>query len=149
MLFFSPKLKHRSLRLSVICYSYAATGGRSTMCPIVFLFCFVFICFQNVNNLLQACKELYNSKNFLLVLEYVLSVGNILNAGSNRGGAYRFKLQSLPKVTSDVHRPKLHESQEMFCIPQWCDNSDNSPPENWTPFNLGPKNASDNFPSLP
>ncbi|KAL9974456.1 hypothetical protein ACROYT_G011488 [Oculina patagonica] len=52
----------------------------------------------NVNNLLQACKELYNSKNFLLVLEYVLSVGNILNAGSNRGGAYGFRLQSLPKL---------------------------------------------------
>lgn len=76
--------------------------GRSTMFPICFLFSFVFICFQNVNNLLQACKELYNSNNFLLVLEYVLSVGNILNAGSNRGGAYGFKLQSLPKVTTDV-----------------------------------------------
>lgn len=52
----------------------------------------------NVNNLLQACKELYHSKNFLLVLEYVLSIGNILNSGSNRGGAYGFRLQSLPKL---------------------------------------------------
>ena len=56
-----------------------------------------------MNNLLQACKELYNNENFMLVLEYVLSVGNILNAGSNRGGAYGFKLQALPKVTNDVH----------------------------------------------
>ena len=144
MLFYSPKLKHRSVRHSVICYSYVATGGRSTMCPIVFLFCFVFICFQNVNNLLQACKELYNSKNFLLVLEYVLSVGNILNAGSNRGGAYGFKLQSLPKVTTACYALKLPESQKMFCIPQWCDNS---PPENGSPLNLGPKYASDNSPS--
>lgn len=52
----------------------------------------------NVNNLLQACQELYNSKNFLLVLEYVLSIGNILNSGSNRGGAYGFRLHSLPKL---------------------------------------------------
>ena len=63
---------------------------------ILFLLC----CFQNVNNLLQACKELYNSKHFQLVLEYVLSVGNILNTGSTRGGAYGFRLHSLPKVTS-------------------------------------------------
>ncbi|CAH3194613.1 unnamed protein product, partial [Porites evermanni] len=52
----------------------------------------------NVNNLLQACQELYNSKNFLLVLEYVLSIGNILNSGSNRGAAYGFRLHSLPKL---------------------------------------------------
>ena len=58
-----------------------------------------FFLFQNVNNLLQACSELYNSKNFQLMLEYVLSVGNILNTGSTRGGAYGFRLHSLPKVT--------------------------------------------------
>ena len=58
-----------------------------------------FFIFQNVNNLLQACSELYNSKNFQLMLEYVLSVGNILNTGSTRGGAYGFRLHSLPKVT--------------------------------------------------
>ncbi|XP_074617282.1 uncharacterized protein LOC141876525 isoform X2 [Acropora palmata] len=52
----------------------------------------------NVDNLLQACQQLYYSKNFLLVLEYVLSIGNILNSGSNRGGAYGFRLQSLPKL---------------------------------------------------
>lgn len=52
----------------------------------------------NVNNLLQACSELYNSKNFQLMLEYVLSVGNILNTGSTRGGAYGFRLHSLPKM---------------------------------------------------
>ena len=123
-----------------------ATEGSEYYVSNLFSFLLCSICFQNVNNLLQACKELYNSKNFLLVLEYVLSVGNILNAGSNRGGAYGFKLQSLPKVTSNMHRPKLHESQKMFCIPIWCDNS---PPEIGSALNLGPKNTSDNSSSLP
>ena len=36
------------------------------------------------------------------MLEYVLSIGNILNSGSNRGAAYGFRLHSLPKVTRYV-----------------------------------------------
>lgn len=89
------------MRRSIICY-VATEGSEYDVSNLFCFFVLFFVCFQNVNNLLQACKELYNSKNFLLVLEYVLSVGNILNAGSNRGGAYGFKLQSLPKVTTDV-----------------------------------------------
>lgn len=99
---FSQKLKKTA---EVVLYATQLSGpwhlkGQGILFLIKFLFLFGF---QNVNNLLQACQELYHSKNFLLVLEYVLSVGNILNAGSNRGGAYGFKLQSLPKVTTDVN----------------------------------------------
>ncbi len=35
---------------------------------------------------------------FAEVLQYVLAIGNHLNAGSRLGGAYGFKLETLPKV---------------------------------------------------
>ena len=63
------------------------------------MICSLFV-FQAVVNLHQACVELHNSKKFLVVLEYVLSIGNILNSGTNRA-AHGFKLTSLPKVYFD------------------------------------------------
>ncbi|XP_022802689.1 uncharacterized protein LOC111340162 isoform X4 [Stylophora pistillata] len=71
----------------------------------------------NVNNLLHACNELYNSKNFRLTLEYVLSVGNILNTGSTRGGAYGFRLHSLPKL-ADVRGNNKKNNLLKFLILQ-------------------------------
>ncbi|KAL0219072.1 hypothetical protein P9112_004725 [Eukaryota sp. TZLM1-RC] len=44
------------------------------------------------------CKQLLNSEKFALLLEVVLAVGNTLNAGSFKGGASAFKLESLPKL---------------------------------------------------
>ncbi len=46
----------------------------------------------------QACSELINSTAFVDLLPYVLAIGNYLNAGARQGGAYGFKLATLPKV---------------------------------------------------
>ena len=46
----------------------------------------------------QACRELDTCVTFVEVLQYVLAIGNYLNADSRQGGAYGFKLSVLPKV---------------------------------------------------
>jgi len=46
----------------------------------------------------SACKELKASKKFTKILEIVLSLGNYLNGGTFRGGAYGFKIDSLIKL---------------------------------------------------
>ena len=51
----------------------------------------------------QACRELDTCEAFVEVLQYVLAVGNYLNAGSKHGGAYGFKLSVLPKVSQFPH----------------------------------------------
>eukprot|EP00112_Aurelia_sp_Birch-Aquarium-sp1_P016065 Seg3607.1 transcript_id=Seg3607.1/GoldUCD/mRNA.D3Y31 product=Formin-H protein_id=Seg3607.1/GoldUCD/D3Y31 len=53
-----------------------------------------------VINLLEACRALEKSKNFEKLLEYVLAVGNYLNGGTTRGGAYGFKMSSLVKLVN-------------------------------------------------
>ncbi|KAL3828443.1 hypothetical protein ACJIZ3_017245 [Penstemon smallii] len=45
-----------------------------------------------------ACKELKSSRMFLKLLEAVLSTGNRMNVGTNRGDAHAFKLDSLLKL---------------------------------------------------
>ncbi len=45
-----------------------------------------------------ALKCLKGNDKFLKVLEYILAIGNYLNGGTNRGGAYGFRLGSLPKL---------------------------------------------------
>ena len=45
-----------------------------------------------------ALKTLLSNQSFLRLLEYLLSIGNYLNSGSNRGNAYGFKLSALPKL---------------------------------------------------
>jgi len=46
----------------------------------------------------KGCDEVKNSKTFAKYLEIVLKVGNILNGGTTRGGAYGFKLDTLIKI---------------------------------------------------
>jgi hypothetical protein len=48
-----------------------------------------------------ACQELRNNRLFLKLLEVVLKTGNRMNAGTFRGGAQTFKLDTLLKL-SDV-----------------------------------------------
>lgn len=48
----------------------------------------------------NACRELKGCEKFVEVLRYVLAVGNYLNAGSNKGNAYGFSLNTLTKVSS-------------------------------------------------
>ena len=53
---------------------------------------------QTIELASNACKELYECKDFAEVLGFVLSIGNYLNAGTKRGGAYGFQLSTLIKV---------------------------------------------------
>lgn len=74
---------------------------------------------QQVQIVKSACLEVLTSKKFKQILEIILAVGNYLNSGTNRGGAFgisrylhffiqtnflnnylkiAFKLDTLPKV---------------------------------------------------
>ena len=53
---------------------------------------------QILNLACNACKQLSTNKSLIEVLEYVLAIGNYLNSGTKKGGAYGFKLSSLAKV---------------------------------------------------
>ena len=61
-----------------------------------------------VINLLEACRALEESTNFEKLLEYVLAVGNYLNGGTTRGGAYGFKMSSLVKLVNVRSGDKEH-----------------------------------------
>lgn len=47
-----------------------------------------------------ACEEVEGSKKLKQILKYVLLIGNVLNSGSNRGGAYGFEISFLPKLVT-------------------------------------------------
>lgn len=47
-----------------------------------------------------ACEEVKKSKKLAKILKYVLLIGNVLNSGSNRGGAYGFEISFLPKLVA-------------------------------------------------
>eukprot|EP01099_Mayorella_cantabrigiensis_P001979 TRINITY_DN1859_c0_g1_i3.p1 TRINITY_DN1859_c0_g1~~TRINITY_DN1859_c0_g1_i3.p1 ORF type:complete len:666 (-),score=201.40 TRINITY_DN1859_c0_g1_i3:108-2000(-) len=53
---------------------------------------------EDLTALLGACKEVIKSQPLHAVLEYVLSIGNYINGGTARGGAYGFRLETLPKL---------------------------------------------------
>lgn len=45
-----------------------------------------------------ACEEVQKSKNFAMLLELTLLVGNFMNAGSRNAGAFGFEIGFLCKV---------------------------------------------------
>ena len=49
---------------------------------------------------LAAFNAVNNSSSLRATLEHVLAIGNFLNGGTNRGGAYGFKLDSLTKLST-------------------------------------------------
>ena len=53
---------------------------------------------QSLDLAWKASRELKEYKGFIEVLQFVLAMGNYLNDGSRQGGAYGFKLATLPKV---------------------------------------------------
>ena len=57
----------------------------------------------------KACQDLDACEGFVKVLQYILAIGNYLNAGSRQGGAYGFKINTLAKVntTSKPHPPNF------------------------------------------
>jgi len=46
----------------------------------------------------RCLMEVQKSKKFIRLLEVVLKIGNVLNGGSPKGGAYGFKIESLTKL---------------------------------------------------
>lgn len=53
---------------------------------------------NSLDIVLKAAKDVRSSKNLKYILEYVLAVGNYMNGGTNRGGSFGFKLDSLNKM---------------------------------------------------
>jgi len=51
-----------------------------------------------VEAVMKAAEELQGSKKLYKLFEYILAVGNYLNGGSNRGGAYGFRVDTLLKL---------------------------------------------------
>eukprot|EP01023_Acetabularia_acetabulum_P015347 TRINITY_DN1742_c0_g1_i5.p1 TRINITY_DN1742_c0_g1~~TRINITY_DN1742_c0_g1_i5.p1 ORF type:complete len:638 (+),score=97.84 TRINITY_DN1742_c0_g1_i5:146-2059(+) len=81
-----------------------------------------------INLLNDACAEVQNSKEILLLFTVILVVGNILNEGTKFGNAKGFKISSLKqlkgtKTTVGNDKNLLHvileqvqsESEELFC----------------------------------
>ena len=62
----------------------------------------------SVISMLEACMTLEKSSNFEKLLEYILTVGNYLNGGTTRGGAYGFKISSLGKLVNVRSCDKKH-----------------------------------------
>ena len=48
----------------------------------------------------EACHQLDVNTMLMDVMQYVLAIGNFLNAKTNKGGAHGIKLSSLAKVTT-------------------------------------------------
>ncbi|KAH3763660.1 actin binding protein [Pelomyxa schiedti] len=78
-----------------------------------------------------ACQQLVTSKKLITVMEFVLAIGNFVNANSFRGGLYGFKMDSLlqlsqTKSSSDPKQTFMHfiidalgnQSPE---LPEWWD----------------------------
>jgi len=61
--------------------------------------------------LYKASQEVKNSQKLRKILEVVLALGNYLNGGTNRGGAYGFKVSFLVKVIFNLVLPFLKKCQ--------------------------------------
>jgi len=47
----------------------------------------------------EVCSQVMNSEKLIQVLEMVLNIGNLMNAGTLNGGVEAFKFESLPKLS--------------------------------------------------
>ncbi|XP_041700986.1 protein diaphanous homolog 1-like [Coregonus clupeaformis] len=52
-----------------------------------------------INQKIRMCTQLYSSRSFFSVLEYLLAVGNYLNENAGKGKAKGFRLSSLSKLS--------------------------------------------------
>jgi hypothetical protein len=51
-----------------------------------------------LRTIVAAAQQVMNSPSLKYIMQLVLRIGNILNGGGNRGGAYGFKISSLTKL---------------------------------------------------
>ncbi|XP_071203720.1 formin-A-like isoform X1 [Salvelinus alpinus] len=66
--------------------------------------------FQLINQKIRMCTQLYGSRSFVSVLEYLLSIGNYLNENAGKGKAKGFRLSSLTKLS------QLHGTDRKFTL---------------------------------
>ncbi|XP_029520959.2 protein diaphanous homolog 1 [Oncorhynchus nerka] len=52
-----------------------------------------------INQKIRMCTQLYSSRSFVSVLEYLLAIGNYLNENAGKGKAKGFRLSSLTKIS--------------------------------------------------
>lgn len=79
---------------------------------------------EAIENIQSAVTETRRSKRFVRALEILLAIGNYLNGGTFRGGAYGFKLEALMKL-SEI---KTNSNKETL-LHYLADLSDSSLPE--------------------
>ncbi|KAM9504739.1 formin-A-like isoform 1-T1 [Salvelinus alpinus] len=63
-----------------------------------------------INQKIRMCTQLYGSRSFVSVLEYLLSIGNYLNENAGKGKAKGFRLSSLTKLS------QLHGTDRKFTL---------------------------------
>ncbi|XP_045065316.1 protein diaphanous homolog 1-like [Coregonus clupeaformis] len=63
-----------------------------------------------INQKIRMCTQLYGSRSFVSVLEYLLSIGNYLNENAGKGKAKGIRLSSLTKLS------QLHGTDRKFTL---------------------------------
>ncbi|XP_023122489.1 uncharacterized protein LOC111566228 [Amphiprion ocellaris] len=77
-----------------------------------------------INQKIRMCRQLYNSRSFVSVLEYILAIGNYLNENAGKEKAKGFRLSSLTKLSQLRGRDKkftlLHALVEQIMLHEPC-----------------------------
>lgn len=77
-----------------------------------------------INQKIRMCTQLYNSRSFVSVLEYILAIGNYLNENAGKQKAKGFRLSSLTKLSQLRGRDKkftlLHALVEQIMLHEPC-----------------------------
>ncbi|XP_042264119.1 formin-like protein 13 isoform X1 [Thunnus maccoyii] len=77
-----------------------------------------------INQKIRMCKELYNCRSFVSVLEYLLAIGNYLNENAGKEKAKGFRLSSLTKLSQLRGRDRkftlLHALVEQIMLHEPC-----------------------------
>ncbi|KAJ6238534.1 protein diaphanous [Anaeramoeba flamelloides] len=63
---------------------------------------------NEVNNAIKATDQIKNNNKLHKLMEVILKLGNVMNGGTNKGGAYGFRFSTLPKLknTKSSQNPK-------------------------------------------
>ncbi|KAF7669501.1 hypothetical protein LDENG_00189520 [Lucifuga dentata] len=77
-----------------------------------------------INQKIRMCTQLYNSRSFVSVLEYLLTIGNYLNENAGKEKAKGFRLSSLTKLSQLRGRDRkftlLHALVEQIMLQEPC-----------------------------
>uniref|UniRef100_A0A3B4ZKG1 Formin-like protein 6 n=1 Tax=Stegastes partitus TaxID=144197 RepID=A0A3B4ZKG1_9TELE len=77
-----------------------------------------------INQKIRMCTQLYNSRSFVSVLKYILTIGNYLNENAGKEKAKGFRLSSLTKLSRlrgrDTKFTLLHALVEQIMLHEPC-----------------------------